>query len=133
MKRNNFWRLAIVLGVLIWSFYEIYPPRSRDLVEQFVKEARVAPNDSAFTAIVSQAREAQKTNANSGYVKLRMAIGTNDLRPYFPQFETKAETDPNTYILNRLQRHAAGKIKLGIDLQGGTSFMLEMDTNRLAN
>jgi len=132
MKRNNLWRLVIVLGVIIWSFYEIYPPRNRDLVEQFVKEARVAPNDPTFASIISEAREAQKTNANRGYVSLRMAIGTNDITQYFPQFEAKGEIDPNTYVLNRLQRHASGKVKLGIDLQGGTSFMLEMDTNRLA-
>src|SRR5439155_10037571 len=34
--------------------------------------------------------------------------------------------------LNRLQREAAGKIKLGIDLQGGTSFLVRMSTNELA-
>ena len=33
--------------------------------------------------------------------------------------------------MNRLQRDAAGKIKLGLDLQGGTSFLVEMDTNVL--
>ena len=33
--------------------------------------------------------------------------------------------------MNHLQRDAAGKIKLGIDLQGGTSFLVEMDTNVL--
>ncbi len=32
-----------------------------------------------------------------------------------------------------MQRDAAGKIKLGLDLQGGTSFLVEMDTNALAN
>src|SRR5207249_3058952 len=31
----------------------------------------------------------------------------------------------------RLQREAAGRIRLGIDLKGGTSFLLKMDTNRL--
>ena len=40
--------------------------------------------------------------------------------------------DPTTFILNRLQRDAAGKIKLGLDLQGGTAFLVEMDTNALA-
>ena len=35
--------------------------------------------------------------------------------------------------MNRLQRDAAGKIKLGLDLQGGTEFLVEMDTNALAN
>ena len=38
---------------------------------------------------------------------------------------------PNVFILNQLQRDALGKIKLGLDLQGGTSFLVEMDTNRL--
>ena len=33
--------------------------------------------------------------------------------------------------MNRLQRDAAGQIKLGIDLQGGTSFLMEMDTTGL--
>ncbi|HEX5219943.1 MAG TPA: protein translocase subunit SecD [Verrucomicrobiae bacterium] len=132
MKRNNFWRLALVLGVLIWSFYEIYPPTNRDLVEQFVKDARVAPNDAVFATIVADARAAQKTNASRAYTNLRLAIGTNDITRYFPQFDARAEDDPNTFVLNRLQRRAAGKIKLGIDLQGGTSFTLEMDTNRFA-
>lgn len=132
MKRNNLWRLVIVIGVLIWSFYEIYPPSGRDLVEQFIKEARVAPSDPTFAAIIGEARAAQQTNASRAYINLRVAIGTNDITRFFPQFEAKAELDPTTHILNRLQRHAAGKIKLGIDLQGGTSFMLEMDTNRLA-
>ena len=31
-----------------------------------------------------------------------------------------------------MQRDAAGKIKLGLDLQGGTSFLVEMDTNKIA-
>ena len=35
--------------------------------------------------------------------------------------------------MNQLQRDAAGKIKLGIDLQGGTSFLVEMDTNELVS
>src|SRR5262249_38572654 len=34
-------------------------------------------------------------------------------------------------ILNRIQREAAGKIRLGIDLQGGTSFVMRMQTNSL--
>ena len=41
--------------------------------------------------------------------------------------------NPTTFILNRIQRDASGKIKLGLDLQGGTAFLVEMDTNALAN
>ena len=61
--------------------------------------------------------------ANSS--NLRAAIGTNDFaEQYFPFINAKDQVDPNTYILNRLQRDAAGKIKLGLDLQGGTSFLV---------
>ncbi|NJM54863.1 MAG: protein translocase subunit SecD [Verrucomicrobiae bacterium] len=36
-------------------------------------------------------------------------------------------------MLNKLQRDAAGRIKLGLDLQGGQSFLVEMDTTKLAD
>lgn len=133
MKRNNLWRLTIVLIVLFWSLYEMYPPRGRDLVQQFVTDARVAPNDSTFSNIVFQARELQKTNPDRGFSNLSIAIGTNDIVGYFPQIDARNETHPTTYILNRLQRRAAGKIRLGLDLQGGTSFLVEMDTSKLAD
>ena len=38
---------------------------------------------------------------------------------------------PDRVFLNRLQREAAGKIRLGLDLQGGTSFLVSMETNNL--
>ena len=47
-------------------------------------------------------------------------------------FNATNQSDPTTFILNRLQRDASGKIKLGLDLQGGTAFLLEMNTNALA-
>ena len=62
---------------------------------------------------------------------MQEAIGTNSIAPYFPFFNAKNKVHPNVFILNQLQRDASGKIKLGLDLQGGTSFLVEMDTNRL--
>jgi SecD/SecF fusion protein len=133
MKRNNYWRLSIIIIVVLWSLYEMYPPTGRDLVQQFTKDARVAPNDATFSNIVFQAREMQKANPDRAFSNLEFAIGTNDIIGYFPQFDARNETAPTTYILNRLQRKAAGRIKLGLDLQGGTSFLVEMDTSKLAD
>jgi SecD/SecF fusion protein len=66
------------------------------------------------------------------YGNLLDAAGTNDLRRYFPFYASKKTLEnPNTEVLNRLQRAAAGKIKLGLDLRGGTSFVLSMDTSKL--
>lgn len=133
MKRNNLWRLTIVLIVLFWSLYEMYPPTKRDLVQEFIKEARVAPNDATFASIVTEARALQATNSSRAFSNLEIAIGTNDIVGFFPQFDARNETHPTTYILNRLQRKAAGKIKLGLDLQGGTSFLVEMNMSELAD
>lgn len=131
MNRNNFWRFIIVVLVVLWSLYEIYPPTSRDLVEVFRAEAR--NTDTNFHAIVQRAVALQKGMPEKAYESLSVAIGTNSLQRYFPSFaEAKDQSNPTKYILNRLQRKAAGKIKLGLDLQGGTSFLVRMNTNDLS-
>ncbi len=129
MNRNHFWKLVVILGLLAWSAFEMYPPKARDLVEYFSK--RGVNRDEAFKGIVGRAQEMQKKLPERAYGNLQDAIATNDLARYFPFFDAKNEAHPTTYVLNRLQREAAGKIKLGLDLQGGTAFLVELDTNRL--
>ncbi len=131
MNRNHLWKLVIILLVLVWSIAEIYPPTTTPLVEQFRSSA--IHQDATFKKILEEAQAAEKTRPQRSYANLVEAIGTNDITGYFPFAEAKTETHPTTYILNRLQREAAGKIKLGIDLAGGTSFLVEMDTNNLQN
>src|ERR1051325_11090699 len=139
MKRNNLLRLAIVVGLIIWSLYEAgvlgyvgigsHLPRDRDIVQYF--RSRAVAQDTNFVAIVTRAEELRRQFPDRGFANLKDAVGTNDLTKYFPFFGAKNELYPTTFILNRLQREAAGKIKLGIDLQGGTSYLVEMDTNKL--
>ena len=129
MKKNNFGWFIFVVLVVLWSFYEIYPPTSRDLIEQF--SSRAENQDTNFTAILKQAGVLQQANTNREFANLQAAIGTNDIQKYFPTIDAKDQLYPTTYILNQIQRDAAGKIKLGLDLQGGTSFLVEMDTNKL--
>ncbi len=131
MNRNNFWRVVLVVAVILWSLFELYPPTARDLVLVFREKA--INRDTNFTAIVQKAMALQKAAPDKAYENLKQAIGTNDITRYFPFFEAKVEAHPTTFILNRLQRAAAGRIRLGLDLQGGTSFLMEMNTNRLTN
>src|SRR5262245_12120069 len=131
MNRNNLSRFIIVLIVLAWSLYEIYPPKARDLSVVF--RERAINRDTNFTAIVQKAMQLQKANPDKPYENLKDAGRTNDLNRYFPFYEAKNESHPNTIILNRLQREAAGRIRLGLDLQGGTSFLVRMDTSGLTN
>src|ERR1039458_5356550 len=131
MNRNNFWRLVFVILVILWSLYELYPPQGRDLMVFFREKA--VSRDPAFSTIYQKAVALQKVTPEKPYENLVEAIGTNDITRYFPSFGAKDQLHPTAYILNRLQREAAGRIHLGLDLQGGTSFLVEMDTNRLAN
>lgn len=131
MNRNNVWRLVIVVVVVAWSFIELWPPKSRDLIEYFREKSTV--HDATFSNIVARAQALQKTMPDRSFDNLVEAVGTNDLTRYFPQFEAKNEAHPTTVILNRLQRGAAGRIRLGLDLQGGTSFLVKMDTSSLTN
>jgi len=131
MNRNNLWRLVIVVAVVAWSFVELYPPKGRDLVQYFRERSVV--HDAAFSNIVAKAVALQKAMPEKAYDNLVEAVGTNDLTRCFPFFDAKNEAHPTTYILNRLQREAAGRIRLGLDLQGGTSFLVRMDTSTLTN
>jgi len=129
MSRNNPWVILFVVLIICWSFYEMYPPTSRSLVQEF--EMRAMNQDTNFTAIVDRVKPLQQAHPEREFANLLEAIGTNNIAPYFPFYDAKNQVHPDTFILNQLQRDAAGKIKLGLDLQGGTSFLVEMDTNRL--
>jgi SecD/SecF fusion protein len=130
-KNNNLGRFIVVIAIVLWALFEIYPPTSRDLVQQFAD--RAMNKDAAFAAILQRVQPMQKARPDREFSNLSDAIGTNDIAAYFPFVQSKGQLYPTTYILNQLQRDASGKIKLGLDLQGGTSFLVEMDTNKLVN
>jgi SecD/SecF fusion protein len=131
MKQNNRWRFVLVVLIVAWSLFEIYPPTSKPLAGEFV--SRAENRDAAFTNILERLTPLQQARPDREFANLAEAIGTNDIQNYFPFITTTNQLYPTTYILNQLQRDASGKIKLGLDLQGGTSFLVEMDTNALAN
>jgi SecD/SecF fusion protein len=129
MNRNLLWKFFLVAFIVLWSVYEFYPPNNKDLVEEF--NARAVGRDTNLTAIVTEARKLEKARPYSTFNNLKEAIGTNDITRYFPGIRAaKNEPDPTVAILNRLQQESAGKIKLGLDLQGGTSFLVGVDTGK---
>jgi SecD/SecF fusion protein len=128
MNRNHFWRLILIVSIVFWALFETYPPTNRDLVQFF--RQRAVKRDPAFARIFTKAQDLQKARPDIGYENLQEAIGTNDIIQYFPFFEAQNEAHPTTFILNRLQREAAGRVKLGLDLQGGVAITVQL-TNRL--
>lgn len=129
MKRNNFWRWISVVFVLVWALFELSPPKDQPLIDVFERSA--VNKDDRFEAIVKLAREQQATSTNSAYGLLLAASANTPLTNYFPQFNPDPDANANLYVLNRVQRMAAGKVRLGIDLKGGTSFRLGMDMDYL--
>lgn len=131
MKRNNTWRFIIVVFVIAWALYEIYPPTNRDLIQTFRSTAQ--NKDATFGQIMTKAQDLTKERPDRAYANLQEAIGTNDITRYFPQHTHTNDLHPTTAILNRIQQAATGRIRLGIDLQGGVGILVEMDTNHLVN
>ena len=128
MIRNNLWRFLIIVAVLVWSAVQIYPPTGTDLATMF--RTKAVRQDDAYKGIVERLDVLQKANAERQFANLMEAISTNDIQKYFPFYEDetkKNNNDPTRYVLNQLQREGAGKLKLGLDLQGGTSFLVGVD------
>ncbi len=131
MNRNNTWRFIIVIAIVALSLYEIYPPTNRNLLQVFRENA--SNTDENFSKIVSAAQTRNATNSDRAYLNLLDAVGTNNITRYFPQYTDTNDIHPTTSILNKIQKASLGHIHLGIDLQGGTSFLVELNTNNLGN
>ena len=133
MNRNHLWKLLFILAVLCWSFIEMYPPMSRSLAEVFQHEAVPNRKDAAYQQIIDKLNTLDKEHPTRTFGNLLQAIGTNDITKYFPQYviDLKSDANPTRAILDRMQRENEGKIHLGLDLQGGTSFLVGMDTSTI--
>src|SRR4051794_17363693 len=106
MNRNNLWRLVLVILVVAWALFEMYPPTNRDLVQVFRENARGADDPAAretLGKIIEKAQALSKERPDREYENLVDAVGTNDISAYFPQFK-KSLTHPTTSILNSVQR-----------------------------
>lgn len=140
MNRSHLWKSLFVLFTIVWATTEILPYKARNLIDQFDKTAVLNP-DATLNEIINQAR-ALDANNRAGidattltYSNLLTAIGSNDIRKYFPSnyvLPGSSSLPIKQAILNRVQRESAGQFNLGIDLKGGTSFLLELDLSRLS-
>ena len=132
MKKPKFW-WSLIVFLVAWSLWEMNPPTSRNLIAEFNDQADLTKTNAVFKKIVQTAQALEKADPDPHrqFGELMTAIGTNDIRPFFPYLDVRTEEHPTYAILNLLQRKAAGKIKLGLDLQGGTEFKVSLNTNHI--
>lgn len=131
MQKSLLNRSILILSIVAASFYALWPPTDQDLIVTFEKTA--TQKDEAFTKLMETVRKAQAAQPDRAYSNLRNCVEEQkaDLRKYFPTFAKKDSKTPNLDILARVQRLNAGKFRLGLDLKGGTSFLVELDVSKL--
>ncbi len=135
MNRSLLWRFLLIVFIVAGCITFAWPPTNRPLIDVF--QEKVQKRDANIDTVLVKFKELQKANPQSEFKNLKEAVGTNDLTKYFDfDFKTandaNALKDPNAAILNWIQRTAAGKIRLGLDLQGGSSFLVQLQTSKLA-
>ena len=87
MRRNNFGRFILVICIVLWALFEVYPPTARDLVQEFSRRAE--SKDATFTNILARVELLQQARTNTEFACLQAAAATNDLQPYFPFISAK--------------------------------------------
>jgi SecD/SecF fusion protein len=127
-----FW--ALIIFMVVGSLWEMYPLNNQSLIQEFQDKMDHSVKDKTFDKIVAEAQalQAAKPDPAREFTDLQTAIGTNDIQRYFPYNNVRGQENPTYTLLNVLQRKAAGKIHLGLDLQGGTEFRVSLDTNHVA-
>ena len=137
MKRNNLARFLLLLLILGWAWTEMYPLWNQPgkLIEQFGKATN---KDADFDKVLQAANanfDADDKNSNE-FGTLYEAVEASGLvltNYNFPKMTFRGQVPDNRLVLQKLQKQVAGRIQLGLDLRGGSSFLVAIDTNKLEN
>ena len=137
MKRNNLARFLLLLLILGWAWTEMYPLWNQPgkLIEQFGKASN---KDADFDKVLQAANanfDADDKNSNE-FGTLYEAVEASGLvltNYNFPKMTFRGQVPDNRLVLQKLQKQVAGQIQLGLDLRGGSSFLVAIDTNKLEN
>ncbi|MDP7048813.1 MAG: protein translocase subunit SecD [Verrucomicrobiota bacterium] len=134
MKRNNIARFLFLVLILGWAGTEMWPLRDEPgkLIEQFGKATN---KDAAFEKAYEAAKEAyDPSDENSNeFGILQKAVEDAGLvlsnYTWAPKLKFRRQVPDNRHVLQTLQKEVAGQIQLGLDLKGGSSFLVEMQMN----
>src|SRR5688500_10237432 len=129
MNRSYTWQAFIVLFLTVLCIARMYALGGKTVVP--VGKEGAANLDTKSTTVVSEADRLERDCTGRTFANLREVVGTNYITNYFPRIAVAGKKDPTRHVLQRLQQDTRGKFRLGLDLQGGTSFLVEMQTNTL--
>jgi SecD/SecF fusion protein len=144
-SRTWFWKIAVSLAALAVAWYEFHPIAPTPL-EQFVPTQVIAQKPE-FDKLHAEALARVQRHKDAAvaadqksvsYFQALRDIGEGrgraapvDLRPFFyteAQFVSEPDqAKRNGIVLKQLLVGSQGRLKLGLDLQGGVSFTLKVD------
>ena len=145
-SRTWFWKIAVSLVALAVAWFEVHPIAPIPL-DQFVPAQVIAQQKPEFDKLHTEALERVKHYKDAAvaadkksvsYFQALRDIGEGrgraapvDFRPFFfTEAQIVREPDQakrNSIVLKQLLVSSQGRLKLGLDLQGGVSFTLKVD------
>ncbi|MEE2947525.1 MAG: protein translocase subunit SecD [Verrucomicrobiota bacterium] len=131
MKRNNFARFLFLALILGWAGSEMWPLRDEPgkLIEQFGKATnKDATFDQAYEAAKAAYDPLDENSNEFGILQKAVEDAGLVLSNYTwsPKLRLRGQVPNNRHVLQTLQKAVAGQIQLGLDLKGGSSFLVEM-------
>ncbi len=136
-KTPIFWRGLFALSVVVVFVYSMFPLTETDYYES-LKQLVSNPDDSRITALIEGAKQKQKDDpfTYSSPSKALEAVANEAEQPvnlleFLPkQVKDRQSLKNNGDVLNLARKNAAGAISLGIDLNGGAEFLLELKPSK---
>ncbi len=145
-SRTWFWKIAVSLVALAVAWFEFHPIAPIPL-DQFVPTQVIDLKKPEFDKLHAEALERVKYNKDAAvaadkksvsYFQALRDIGEGrgraapvDFRPFFftedQIVREPDQTKRNGIVLKQLLVSSQGRLKLGLDLQGGVSFTLKVD------
>ncbi len=143
MNRSIAWKLILTALVLTWAVLAMVPFKDTPF-EDYIKDAATA-KQTEFAALIETVegtvdslnhKEAEDKYPTL-YIALREYSNKNDidLATFFPNInvsDIKVLEKRNTILLSELYSRSKSAIKQGLDLQGGVSFTLQVNTEELS-
>ena len=100
-----------------------------------IEEFRTATNkDAEFEKVHAAAKANFAEDDSNEFGTLYEAVEASGLvltNYNFPKMTFRGQVPDNRLVLQKLQKRVAGQIQLGLDLKGGSSFLVAMATNKL--
>ena len=136
------WKLVITALVVLWAVSSMVPFKDTPFEDYIKTRATAAKTEFSKVVSASEARvdavkyRTDKSKSPTLFIALRDYADANDidLSKFFPDInvsDIKVLKKRNDILLKELYKQSKGALKMGLDLQGGVSFTLQVDEANL--